>query len=77
MAFYLLIPSLLTIASWASGFLSVGFIVASVAYAEVSVPTATRLVLLLIMANIVGYCALLRLEILQRKQFSLLKYSPM
>ena len=72
MAFYLLIPSLLTIASWASGFLSVGFIVASVAYAEVSVPTATRLVLLLIMANIVGYCALLRLEILQRKQFSLL-----
>ena len=72
MAFYLLIPSLLTIASWASGFLSIGFIVASVAYADVSAPTATRLVLLLIMANIVGYCALLRLEILQRKQFSLL-----
>tara|TARA_B100001059_G_scaffold150234_1_gene150131 strand:- start:1596 stop:2567 length:972 start_codon:yes stop_codon:yes gene_type:complete len=72
MAFYLLIPSLLTIASWASGFLSIGFIVASVAYADVSAPTATRLVLLFIMANIVGYCALLRLEILQRKQFSLL-----
>lgn len=72
MAFYLLIPNLLTVAALASLYLSVGFLAAAVIYAGISPTDALRLALLLVMANIVGYCALLRLESLQRKQFALL-----
>jgi len=72
MAFYLLIPNLLTVAALASLYLSIIFLTASVIYAEIASAGAVRLALLLIMANIVGYCALLRLEFLQRKQFALL-----
>lgn len=72
MAFYLLIPNLLTVAAVGSFYLSVGFLAAAVTFVGLSPTDVLRLTLLLIMANIVGYCALLRLEFLQRKQFSLL-----
>lgn len=73
MAFYLLIPNLLTVAALSSLFLSIGFLTAAVIYADVLSADALRLALLLVMANIVGYCSLLRLEFLQRKQFALLQ----
>lgn len=72
MAFYLLIPNLLTVATFASVYLSVGFLVSSVVFAELSPEETLPIALLLVMANVVGYCALLRLEFLQRKQFALL-----
>lgn len=72
MAFYLLIPNLLKVAAYASAYLSIGFVVAAVIYADTSTADTIRLSLLLIMTNLVGYTALLRLEILQRKQFALL-----
>lgn len=72
MAVYLLIPNLLSMAALASLFLSIGFLVAAVVFAGLSAAVALRLGLLLIMANIVGYTALLRIEFLQRKQFALL-----
>lgn len=72
MAFYLLIPNLLTVAALASSYLSVGFLATAVVSVGISPGGALRLALLLVMANIVGYCALLRLEFLQRKQFALL-----
>ncbi len=72
MAFYLLIPNLLTVAAVGSFYLSVGFLAAAVVFVGLSPTGVLRLTLLLIMANIVGYCALLRLEFLHRKQFSLL-----
>ncbi|WP_322406805.1 GGDEF domain-containing protein [Idiomarina sp. PL1-037] len=73
MAFYLLIPNLLTVAALASLYLSVGFLASAIIYAGISPTDALSLALLLIMANIVGYCALLRIEFLQRKQFALLQ----
>lgn len=73
MAFYLLIPNLLTVAALASLYLSIIFLAAAVIYVGISPAGALRLGLLLIMANIVGFCALLRLESLQRKQFALLE----
>nr|CDQ34218.1 putative diguanylate cyclase YcdT [Virgibacillus halodenitrificans] len=72
MAFYLLIPNLLTVAMFASLYLSIGFLAAAVLFAEIAPVVTLRLALLLIMTNVVGFCALLRLEILQRKQFALL-----
>jgi len=72
MGFYLLIPNLLTVAVLASLFLSVTFLSTAVLFAGISPADALRLGLLLIMANTVGYCALLRIERLQRKQFALL-----
>ncbi|GEK46756.1 GGDEF domain-containing protein [Bisbaumannia pacifica] len=72
MAFYLLIPNLLTVVTFASLYLSAGFLVAAVLFSEISPVEALRLSLLLIMANAVGFFALLRLERLQRKQFVLL-----
>lgn len=72
MAFYLLIPNLLTVVTFASLYLSAGFLVAAVLFSEISPVEALRLALLLIMANAVGFFALLRLERLQRKQFVLL-----
>jgi len=73
MAFYLLIPNLLPIVATASLYLSVGFLVAAVMAADISAVVALRLLLLLVMANAVGFFALLRLEKLQRKQFALLQ----
>ncbi|MFD2632341.1 GGDEF domain-containing protein [Idiomarina piscisalsi] len=72
MAFYLLIPNLLTVATLASLFLSITFLAASMLYAGVTPTGAIRLGLLLVMANIVGYSSLRRLERLQRKQYALL-----
>lgn len=72
MAFYLLIPNLLTVAAIASVCLSIGFLSAAVIFVEISSAVTLRIGLLLAMANIVGYSALLRIEFLQRKQFSLL-----
>jgi len=72
MAFYLLIPNLLTVAMFASLYLSIGFLVAAVLFAEITPVVTLRIALLLIMTNVVGFCALLRLETLQRKQFALL-----
>ncbi|MFC4539034.1 GGDEF domain-containing protein [Chromohalobacter sarecensis] len=71
-AFYLLIPTLLTVAMFASLYLSIGFLVAAVLFAEIGPVVTLRIALLLIMTNVVGFCALLRLEVLQRKQFALL-----
>lgn len=71
-AFYLLIPNLLTVAVMASLYLTIGFMAAAILVAELSPSGVLPLALLLIMANIVGYSALLRLEFLQRKQFALL-----
>lgn len=73
MAFYLLIPNLLTVVTFASLYLSIGFLVAAVIFADITPVLTLRLALLLIMTNVVGFCALLRLENLQRKQFSLLQ----
>lgn len=72
MAFYLLIPNLLTVATFASLFLNIGFLIAAVMFANLSPEGTLRIALLLIMANVVGYFALRRLEILQRQQFALL-----
>lgn len=72
MAFYLLIPNLLTVATLVSVFLGLTFLLATMLYADVNPAGAVRLGLLLIMTNIVGYTALRRLERLQRKQYSLL-----
>ena len=71
-AFYLLIPNLLTVAVSASLYLSIGFLAAAALFAGVSAVDTLRIALLLVMTNIVGYCALLRIERLQRKQFALL-----
>jgi len=73
MGFYLLIPNLLSVAAIASLYLSVGFLAAALFYADLSAQGALRLGLLLIMTNLVGFAALRRLEILQRKQFALLQ----
>ncbi|WP_417657418.1 GGDEF domain-containing protein [Pseudidiomarina aestuarii] len=72
-AFYLLIPNLLTVATLASLFLCIGFLVAAVEFAGVTGAVTLRIGLLLVMANLVGFSALLRLENLQRKQFALLR----
>lgn len=72
MAFYLLIPNLLTVATLASLFLNIGFLIAAVAFANLSTDGTLRIALLMIMTNVVGYFALRRLEILQRQQFALL-----
>ncbi|NIC04861.1 GGDEF domain-containing protein [Halomonas sp. DX6] len=73
MAFFLLIPNLLTVVTFASLYLSIGFLAAAVLFADISPVVTLRLALLLVMTNIVGFCALLRLENLQRKQFGLLQ----
>ena len=70
--FYLLIPNLLTVVAFASLYLSLGFLIAAALFAEASSGALLRMALLLIMANGVGFCALLRLEKLQRRQFALL-----
>lgn len=72
MAFYLLIPNLLMVAMFASLYLSIGFVVSAFFFAEIPPGVTLRIALLLVMTNVVGFCALLRLETLQRKQFSLL-----
>ncbi|ACV25531.1 GGDEF domain-containing protein [Kangiella koreensis] len=72
MAFYLLIPNLLTVAALASLYLSISFLSAAVAFAELSPVATVTIGLLIMVANIVGYTALLRIEFLQRKQFALL-----
>lgn len=72
MAFYLLIPNLLTVSALASLFLSISFITAAVVFAGISLVGTITIGLLIIVANIVGYTALLRIEILQRKQFAML-----
>nr|WP_240457730.1 diguanylate cyclase [Halomonas socia] len=72
MAFYLLIPNLLTVVTFASLFLSIGFVAAAVLFAEMAPVDTLRIALLLMMTNVVGFCALLRLERLQRNQFLLL-----
>ena len=72
MAFYLLIPNLLTVVTFASLFLSIGFVAAAVLFAKMAPVDTLRIALLLMMTNVVGFCALLRLERLQRNQFLLL-----
>lgn len=72
MAFYLLIPNLLTVVVFASLYLNIGFLVAAVLFTEIDPITALRIALLLIMGIVVGFFALLRLESLQRKQYALL-----
>nr|WP_290837639.1 GGDEF domain-containing protein [Halomonas sp.] len=69
-AFYLLIPNLLTVATPASIYLSIGFVAAAVIFAEISSVMTLRIALLLVMTNLVGFFALRRLESLQRKQFA-------
>lgn len=73
MAFYLLIPNLLTVVTLASLYLSVGFLVSAVLFSGITPIVTLRIALLLIMANAVGFFALLRLESLQRMQFALLR----
>ena len=72
MAFYLLIPNLLSVVAIASLYLSIGFLVSAVVATGISPVVTLRIALLLVMANAVGFFALLRLESLQRKQFALL-----
>ncbi|MEX0732379.1 MAG: GGDEF domain-containing protein [Aquisalimonadaceae bacterium] len=73
MAFYLLIPNLLPVVAIASLYLSVGFLTTAVTVADISAVVTLRILLLVVMANAVGFFALLRLETLQRKQFALLQ----
>ena len=72
MAFYLLIPNLLTVSALASLYLSVSFLAVAVVFAELSPVATVTIGLLIMVANIVGYTALLRIEFLQRKQYALL-----
>ncbi|NAW33562.1 GGDEF domain-containing protein [Halomonas alimentaria] len=72
-AFYLLIPNLLPVVTIASLYLSVGFLTAAVLVADIPVVVTLRITLLIVMANVVGFFALLRLERLQRTQFALLE----
>lgn len=72
MAFFLLIPNLLTVALPASLFLNIGFLLAALQFTGIDAIVALRIALLLIMGVVVGFCALLRLESLQRKQYALL-----
>lgn len=72
MAFYLLIPNLLTVVTFASLYLSIAFLVSAVLFADIAPVVTLRIALLLIMTNIVGFFALRRLESLQRRQFMLL-----
>jgi diguanylate cyclase (GGDEF)-like protein len=72
MAFYLLIPNLLTVVTFASLFLNIGFLAAAMLFTEITPMAALRIALLLLMGNVVGFFALLRLESLQRKQYALL-----
>ena len=72
-AFYLLIPNLLPVVAITSLYLSVGFLTAAVTVADISAVVTLRILLLVVMANVVGFFALLRLETLQRKQFALLQ----
>lgn len=72
MAFYILIPNLLTVVTFASLYLNVGFLVSAVWFAEITPIVTLRIALILIMTNAVGFFALLRLESLQRQQFALL-----
>lgn len=71
-AFYLLIPNLLTVVTFASLYLNIGFMVSAALFAHIEPIGTLRIALLLIMTNVVGFCALLRLESLQRKQYALL-----
>lgn len=71
-AFYLLIPNLLSVVTFASLYLSIGFLVSAVLFTEITTGLTLRIALLLVMTNAVGFFALLRLESLQRQQFSLL-----
>lgn len=71
-AFYLLIPNLLTVVTIASLYLSIGFLTSAILFAEIPLEMALCITLLLIMTNVVGFFALRRLESLQRKQFALL-----
>ncbi len=73
MAFYLLIPNLLPVVATASLYLSLGFLAATMMVADTPAVVVLRILLLLIMANAVGFFALLRLEKLQRTQFALLQ----
>ncbi|MBZ9559501.1 MULTISPECIES: GGDEF domain-containing protein [unclassified Modicisalibacter] len=72
MAFYLLIPNRLTVVTFASLYLSIGFLISAALFADAKPMGVVRVALLLIMANGVGFFALLRLEKLQRRQFFLL-----
>ena len=72
-AFYLLIPNLLPMVAFTSLYLSVGFLSAAVLMGDVSPVVTLRMTLLIVMANAVGFFALLRLERLQRTQFALLE----
>ena len=72
-AFYLLIPNLLPVVTIASLYLSMGFLTAAVLVADISAVVTLRIALLIVMANAVGFFALLRLERLQRTQFALLE----
>lgn len=72
MAFYLLIPNRLTVVAAASLYLNIGFLVAAVLFANLAPVPTLLLSLLLIMGMVVGFCALLRLETLQRRQYALL-----
>lgn len=69
-AFYLLIPNLLTVVAPASIYLSIGFVAAAVIFAEILSVMTLRIALLLVMTNLVGFFALRRLESLQCKQFA-------
>ncbi|MDT9694068.1 hypothetical protein Q5762_38225, partial [Streptomyces sp. P9(2023)] len=61
MAFFLLIPNLLTVALSASLFLNIGFLLAALQFTGIDAIVALRIALLLIMGVVVGFCALLRL----------------
>lgn len=59
--------------TFASLYLSVGCLVSAVVFSGITPIVTLRVALLLIMANAVGFFALLRLESLQRIQFALLR----
>jgi diguanylate cyclase (GGDEF)-like protein len=73
MAFYLFVPNLVSGMLFSSLFLSVGFTVASFAWAGFDAIAAITIGLLLAMANIVGYAVALRLARLNRQHFILLE----
>ena len=72
MAIYLFAPNVMRGMLATSAYLSVGFLFSAWYFADASAAVLLRIGILLILANVVGYFAALRVARLQRQQFALL-----
>ena len=72
MAIFLFAPNVMRGVLATSAYLSVGFLLSAWYFAEASAAVLLRIGILLVLANVVGYFAALRIARLQRQQFALL-----